>query len=236
MLVCLHTTESDPGTLSGVVSYLYRIGVMPHTCYDPSTGEEHIFLPPTENATALLHPPGTPETNNRAGGVFQIEIVGRSADCGSYDDAWYSRLRTYLVDWSTALGVPYVFYVGPRMTDAQWADPSLQGLVGHCHVPNNDHWDPGTLDYNRLDIQPEENDMTPDQLAHALGGELNLMGQVCVPLISDDLKSSDLYTVAQALSFIHQELKVARLAPPVTAVSAVSAAAIADEFASRLTR
>ena len=53
--------------------------------------------------------------------------------------------------------------------------------------------------------------MTPVQLAHALGGELNLMGQVCVPLVADDLVSTDLYTIGQALSFIHQELKMARL-------------------------
>jgi hypothetical protein len=54
--------------------------------------------------------------------------------------------------------------------------------------------------------------MTPQELAAATGGTVNLIGQVCVPLISDDLKSDDLYTIGQALSFIHQELKSARLA------------------------
>lgn len=61
------------------------------------------------------------------------------------------------------------------------------------------------------DRQPLEAPMTPQQLADALGGTLNLMDEVCVPLLNDDLTSADLYTVAQALSFIHQELKMARL-------------------------
>ena len=57
--------------------------------------------------------------------------------------------------------------------------------------------------------------MTPEQLAHALGGGPTSTGQVSVPLIGDDLVSMDMYTVAQALSFIHQELKMARLSPAV---------------------
>jgi hypothetical protein len=99
------------------------------------------------------------------------------------------------------------------MNDMQWADPNLQGIVGHCHVPNNDHSDPGTLDYDRLG----EN-MDSGELAHTLGGTLNLIGQVSVPLVGDDLRSTDLYTIGQALSFIHQELKMARLADPAVAV------------------
>ena len=62
------------------------------------------------------------------------------------------------------------------------------------------------------DRQPFGDPMTPQQLADALGGQLDLAGQVCVPLIADDLQSSELYTIAQALSFIHQELKIARIA------------------------
>lgn len=61
------------------------------------------------------------------------------------------------------------------------------------------------------DRQPLEEPMTPQQLADALGGTLNLINQVCVPLVADDLESTELYTVAQALSFVHQELKIARL-------------------------
>jgi hypothetical protein len=64
------------------------------------------------------------------------------------------------------------------------------------------------LDPNR---QPLGDPMTPQQLADALGGQLNPIGQVCVPLVADDLQSTSLYTVAQALSYIHQELKMARL-------------------------
>jgi hypothetical protein len=61
------------------------------------------------------------------------------------------------------------------------------------------------------DRQPLGDPMTPQQLADALGAQLNLAGQVCVPLVADDLKSTNLYTIGQALSFVHQELKMARL-------------------------
>ncbi len=152
MIVCLHTTESDPGTLAGVVNYLNaRPDSQPHTAYDPSTGEEHVFLDYNRNAKALAHPVGTPETNNRPGGVFQIEIVGRAADCGGYDDQWYSNLQAYIVQWATILAVAYVFHPDrTRFTWDEWLYPNLRGIVEHCHVPGNTHTDCGTLDHPRL--------------------------------------------------------------------------------------
>lgn len=154
MIICLHTTESDPGSLTGVVNYLNaRPDSQPHVAYDPSTVEDHTFLPASQNAKALQHPAGTPETNNRAGGVFQVEIVGRAADVGGYDSAWYHNLQTYLAQWAAILKVPYVFHPDrTRFTAAQWADPALQGIIEHCHVPNNDHSDCGTLDHRRLEL------------------------------------------------------------------------------------
>ena len=153
-LICLHTTESDPGSLSGVVNYLNsRPSSLPHTAYDPSTGEEHIFLDAGQSARALRNLPGGVETNNRPGGVFQVEIVGRAAECGGYDDEWYSNLQAYLAQWATILGVEYHFRPDPtRLTADQWMDPNLSGIVGHVHVPENDHSDPGTLDLSRLRI------------------------------------------------------------------------------------
>lgn len=35
-----------------------------------------------------------------------------------------------------------------RMSDAKWK--KFNGICGHQHVPNNDHWDPGALDITRL--------------------------------------------------------------------------------------
>jgi len=227
-LLLLHTCESD-GTARANASYLVRIGAEPHWVFDPRFGvDEAIHLVPyTRAGKALRNLDGGVETNRReqdnAEGVdvIQVEIVGYAAQVGGYDDAWYRNLRTFLLEVCAATGVPYVFPRrfavrygddGVRYTPDEWNDPELVGIVGHCHAPENDHWDPGDLDLSRLTNSPEDDDMTPEQLAHALGGTLNLAGQVSVSLIGDDLQSSDLYTVAQALTFIHQELKMARLA------------------------
>lgn len=223
MIGVLHTTESEPGSIRGVDNYFNNLlsqgfDYRPHQMYDPLTNEWRTYIPPDQNAKALFNAPGGVETNNRVGGVYQLEIVGRAADVGAYSDSWYVNLRGALEALSASLGIAYEFNaLASRLTFAEWESDSLRGWLGHCHVPENNHTDPGTLDYNRLAIPPglaiqsEENDMTPVQLAHALGGELNLMGQVCVPLVADDLVSTDLYTIGQALSFIHQELKMARL-------------------------
>lgn len=153
----LHTTESDPGTLQGVASYLERIGAEPHVLFDPSTGEVVQFLPTNTYAKALRNLPGGVETNRHPAGVFQVEIVARSADVGSYSDEWYSRLQAYLVQWSTLLGIRYTFYEGPRLSFDEWTAAAPQ-WYGHCHVPENDHWDPGTLDLARLRIPLQNQD------------------------------------------------------------------------------
>ena len=209
----LHTTESGPGTGAGVASYLRRNGIESHYVIDPSDGYTLQLVPGDTYAKSLTNLPGGVETNRRDGGVIQVEIVGRAADCGNYDPAWYDRLRDQLAEISLAHSIAWTFRPDPtRLTFAEWDDPSLQGWLGHCHVPENSHWDPGTLDYARL-LNNDQigTPMTPQEFASATGGTVNLIGQVCVPLVGDDLQSTDLYTVAQALSFIHQELKIARL-------------------------
>lgn len=158
MIGVLHTTESDPGSFRGVANFFDRNpGSVPHVLYDPSTGDVLQFLAANEPAKALRNLPGGVETNRRPAGVFQVEIVGRAAQCGAYDDAWYSRLQAFLVQWSALLDIPYRFYEGPRLSPAEWTGAVPQ-WYGHCHVPENDHSDPGTLDLSRLRIplQPRQ--------------------------------------------------------------------------------
>lgn len=162
MIGILHTTESDPGTFRGVANFFDRNpDYQPHVLYDPSTRENLQFLAANEPAKALYNAPGGVETNRRPGGVFQVEIVGRAADVGHYDSEWYAALQAFLVQWSTLLGIPYIFYQGPRLTFQEWNGP-LQGWFGHCHVPENNHSDPGTLDYDRLRIPLQPKDPDPD--------------------------------------------------------------------------
>lgn len=64
--------------------------------------------------------------------------------------------------------------------------------------------------------QPPEDDMTKEQFAAAIGATIapdghQFAGLICVPLINDDLNGTDLYPLASAISYTHQEEKKARL-------------------------
>lgn len=167
-VVVLHTTESDPGTCEAVAQYLVRMGYEPHEVFDPSNGDGVILLPKTSSGKALMNLPGGVETNNR-GGVYQIEIVGRAVDVPGYDDDWYARLRTRLVEVCDFTGTPHVFPLPfqpypqsygnnlVRMSYDEWL--VFEGICGHMHVPENDHGDPGALDIERLAMALSDDDV-----------------------------------------------------------------------------
>lgn len=166
-IILLHTCESE-GTASSNAAYLRNIGAEPHWVLDPRfpLTEAIQLVPYTAAGKALRNLAGGVETNRReadgAGGVdvVQIEIVGYAAKVANYDDAWYRNLRTFLTQLCAELGVPYRFprrfaqdYGDARrvrLTNDEWLDPGLTGIVGHCHAPEQDHWDPGPLDLARL--------------------------------------------------------------------------------------
>lgn len=169
MIGILHTTESDAGSAQAVARYLRSKGSESHTVYDPATDEEIVLIPASRGARALRNEPGGVETNNRerdgrpGPDVYQIEIVGRAADIPLYSNTWYERLRTYLLRKGREWGVPFEFPLpfegveiaygvnSPnRLSHSAWYDPKLAGWIGHQHVPENSHWDPGKLDLSRL--------------------------------------------------------------------------------------
>lgn len=176
----LHTTESGPGTGAGVASYLRRNGAESHYVIDPSDGYTLQLVDGDTYAKSLTNLPGGVETNRRDGGVIQVEIVGRSADCGVYDQEWYDRLRDQLAEISLAHSIAWTFRTDPtRLTFAEWDDPSLIGWLGHCHVPENDHWDPGTLDYSRLTKGPDVPALQDDtQISFHPGGDRSAASQL----------------------------------------------------------
>jgi N-acetylmuramoyl-L-alanine amidase len=158
-LIVIHSTEGT-GTTD------YQDGqVAPHFTLDPETGQiwQHISL--AYAARALAHPSGTPETN-RAGTV-QIEVIGTCDPDHRGDAGW-----TYLPDMDAAMAgrvrklldmihaaipaiplttsvtfepYPEPSYGGghPRLSTSAFA--SAKGLIGHQHVPNNSHGDPGNI-------------------------------------------------------------------------------------------
>ncbi|UQN29490.1 peptidoglycan-binding protein [Brachybacterium kimchii] len=162
----LHTTEG-----SGFTDYSGG-SMAPHFTVKPGPADsDHIrqHIPTTEASKALAHPSGTVETNNA--GVVQIEFVGScDADYAEKhglfftedaddDDlealaavvAWVHAahgipLETGLLSWPTTNAA---YATAPqRLTDHEWEE--YRGVLGHTHVPHNEHWDPGAFPVARL--------------------------------------------------------------------------------------
>lgn len=126
------------------------------------------------SSRALLNKAGGVETNTL--NAFQVELVGtcdpRTRDRWKaegrkfiyWPDApdWALREVAKLVRWlsdnhriqikSTVTWRPYPSsygeFAGQRLDGAQWQ--KYYGWLGHQHVPENDHGDPGDLDFDRI--------------------------------------------------------------------------------------
>lgn len=175
-VLVVHTTETPAGTARSVARQLMAKGRAPHQVYDPADGTLVHCHDWDSPAAALKNLYGGVETNRR-GGVYQVEVVGRAADVPGYSDVWYGNLGRYLgsvCDWT---GTPKVFpyrFTGPdgygqqgtvRLSFEQWQ--TVAGIVGHAHVPENTHWDPGALDVARLlpHMQPAQQPPTEEKRA-----------------------------------------------------------------------
>jgi hypothetical protein len=156
-VIVLHSTESD---IFGVTNdYLgAHPGIQPHVLIDPATGQSREYIPWSSPAKSLVNLPGGVETNNR-GGVIQVEVILRAAEAPARSTEWYLALASMLQDIAEATGapvsfpVPFVAYpasyglgAAQRLSEGAWR--AVAGIIGHQHVPENVHGDPG--DVNRL--------------------------------------------------------------------------------------
>jgi hypothetical protein len=140
------------GTYASNRSYLVQKGFEPTVLWDPWTGQLGQFLPADRGAYALRHI-GDPPTNTLGTVHVQIEVVDR----GSLIHLTDTPLKGWptLRAWLTQLGIPETLPAGPMLplgqhrsaTTAVW---SKSGHFGHCHAPENDHTDPGLMDFTRL--------------------------------------------------------------------------------------
>lgn len=154
----LHTTEGD--SYSPNNANYFGSQSWPHFTITASRIYQH--LPISRAAMALMHPAGTVETNNAR--AIQAEIVGRATNAPNFADAlldnvadvlrWVSE-ETFLDlgKWATfhsdKEGVTIASARSPfRLTAEQWR--TFDGVCGHQHVPNNDHWDPGFIPVSKL--------------------------------------------------------------------------------------
>ncbi|RCK68255.1 hypothetical protein DT076_16530 [Desertihabitans brevis] len=164
----LHTTETPswPGYNGGAAA--------PTSTYHPGLRRWRQHFPFNRSARALVDRAGGAATNR--GNTVQFELIGTCDK--TYWNRWH-RLYPTLVywpdppahalrdladhlawlhdEWGIRLDTPARFLPypssygsarGQRLTVAQWN--RLYGWVGHQHVPENDHGDPGNLPIGRL--------------------------------------------------------------------------------------
>jgi len=149
----LHTTEGS--TIASARAAMDRNRSWSNWVCDPATGALVTLQASERGDRSLRNLSGGVETNNRPG-VWQLEIVGRAALVPGYDDDWYYHLAAIVRQLCDTHGIPrrfpapFVSYprsygvkAAQRMTGAEWL--RCDGIVGHQHVPENDHGDPGDI-------------------------------------------------------------------------------------------
>jgi hypothetical protein len=157
-IIVLHSTEGSswPGYSGG--------GNAPHFTVDPRAHQARQHFPLSSAARALVAPSDGTHTNT--GGAIQFEIIGTCVPDSplpsvlDLDDEALGYLAGLMRAVADTTGIPLTTSVlwGPypasygatpqRLTPDQWATHT--GVVGHQHVPGNDHGDPGALNIGRI--------------------------------------------------------------------------------------
>lgn len=213
--VVLHTTETRtlPGYQGGATA--------PHLTFAPASRVWYQHTELDVAARALRNEAGGEETNRD--GALQVEIICYSAKniaegvnglwVGDLSQAALDELREF-IEWAT---VPIVWpgrqafsysqanEPGFRLTLANW--DAYNGVLGHQHVPENTHWDPGALDWAYL--MREEDDMIPEAHANTLkylheafDGNIGVTREEILHQLIDDSKS-DIITRSELVAAIN---------------------------------
>jgi len=152
-LLILHTTEGT--TAQGAADWMRKQRTMSHRVYNPTNNETIQLVPWNQPARSLRNLTGGVETNNRPN-VYQLEIVGHAEAIPTYDPLWYENLAVEILWICDELDIPRTFpapfipypasygkHNGIRLTNTDWLNAT--GIIGHCHVPENTHGDPGDI-------------------------------------------------------------------------------------------
>jgi len=146
IILGLHSTETDnyPN---------YRKGSAPHFTVFPQqrTFRQHKSL---EGASYSFRAPAGVSTNTM--GVIQVEIVGRASNLYQLSGAPLEYLTSFLAFVCESVGIPIqcsVQFRGSAQAYGTNAPTRLskdafykyEGILGHQHVPGNEHWDPGPI-------------------------------------------------------------------------------------------
>lgn len=151
----LHTTEG--GSIEGAVAAYVVNNSWPHLTVDSRSLRVCQHLPYDVAARSLRNLPGGVETNTQ--GVIQIEVVGRAAEPAGINWEWVGREVAGPVCADTGIPVQStVTWVAYPESYGQFAAQRLgfnqflayAGILGHEHVPENDHGDPGAIPIGTL--------------------------------------------------------------------------------------
>jgi hypothetical protein len=166
-----HTTET-----SAFPSY--STGFFPHMTVAVIDGkfQARQHIPFTRACRALRNESGGVQTNRT--GVKQVEIVTRADIVDT--DGLHPAMEDGLAEWATWLraewGVPLTCGVtfksypasygkgnGVRLSPSAWE--RYAGWCGHMHAPENDHGDPGALNWRRILQREEADELTTEEWA-----------------------------------------------------------------------
>jgi hypothetical protein len=185
-----HTTEGS--SASGAMIAYRNARADPHFTVDNMKIYQHIDT--DEGARALRNAPGGVQTNRLS--AVQIEMVGFAGK--SKSKATLNNVAR-LCRWIEAMhGVPRTWPAGlPKPATAGGDDPGGHnrnaatwtangGHYGHCHVPENTHWDPA---YTRMEA---------DFLMNATFDSAGMLDNATDPLVKPLINSTSSPAMAAA--------------------------------------
>lgn len=166
-----------PG-FDAIMNYLRNVDYCPHLMWDPWTGRVVQFYPADKSARALANSAGGVETNREGRYCVQVEVFfspGAVVGGKKYNTVADTPCKGLgeIVDWMRSLGIPDVWplgwpkWSGNSRSSGTWT--SRAGHYGHCHVPENDHTDPGPMPrdmFERDDVALTDDDI--EKIAQAV--------------------------------------------------------------------
>ena len=174
----LHTTEGT--TAAGAIAAMRQANSWSHLTSTFEDGHLQTFqhIPLDRAARALRNPTGGVQTNRQGTACVQIEIVGFASHADQFTTGYLQGLAALMRQVEAATGIArrstvtwkaypssYGLANGVRLSDASWN--GYAGWLGHQHVPENDHGDPGLINIAAL-LSGQEDDMTIEELEQAL--------------------------------------------------------------------
>jgi len=150
----LHSTEGN--SIEGAISSYRLRNTWPHLTVDAHNYTIADHLPLEWSARSLANAPGGVQTNLAGAILVQIELVGHAEAPELFGDLeWFARSVVEPICWHLDIpltcDVSFIPYpasygigAGQRLSGGAWVDYS--GIIGHQHVPENYHGDPGAID------------------------------------------------------------------------------------------